>query len=671
MSYLIRKPFMRLMHSRIACLIALVALTSAAQAVDPATAPENSRDFWCFRPVAIPRPPVVRDVGWVRNPVDNFILAKLEERNFHPSRPASKLDLVRRVYFDVTGLPPTPGQIKAFLDDGASDAYERLVDRLLASPHFGERAAQHWLDVVRYAESEGFEYDRQIPGVWRYRDYVVQAFNDDKPFDRFVAEQIAGDELAPGDKQCEAAAIFHRLGPVRRNAGNLDVVANRNEVLTERTDIIGASILGLTVGCARCHNHKFDPISQKDYYGLQAYLAATEEHDISLASTEETAEWKCQTSAIKEQIAALQESLHLATGAQATQLKEDIEAFEDKLPSKPAMIPGIRNDFAHRTEIHVLHRGVWEQKGEAVGPRPPGVLISDDAPELSADDPAPRTALARWLTDPHNPLTPRVIVNRIWQDHFGTGIVRTANNFGINGERPTHPELLDFLAGQLVANGWRLKPIHRLILLSDAYMQSSREAVDPAAARADPDDRLLCRFPKRRLSAEEIRDAMLAAAGQLNLKIGGPSVMLPVDAELTHQLYKPSQWQVSASVEDQRRRSIYLIAKRNLRLPFMESFDQPALTTSCSRRESSTHAPQALELLNGRMANELAGAMADRLAKDCGSDERRIVEEAYQLTMGRVPTEKERELAVEFLRDQPTKEFCLALFNLNGFLYVQ
>lgn len=640
----------------------------------PTTAPvvpEKARDFWCFRPIKNPALPVVRDSNWCRNPIDQFILAQLEEHNLRPAPPAAKLDLVRRVYFDVTGLPPTPQQIEAFLDDNASDAYERLVDRLLASLHFGERAAQYWLDVVRYAETEGFEYDRHIPGAWQYRDYVIASFNDDKPFDRFVTEQIAGDEIAPGDGQCEIAAIFHRLGPVRRNAGNPEIAASRNEILTERTDIIGSAFLGLTVGCARCHNHKFDPIPQKDYYRLQAFLAATEEHDIQFLSVEEKNQWERKASAMNAEIDALQKRARSASGAEATNLKQQIQSLIDTLPPRRPPIPGIRNDFDHRTEIHVLRRGQWEAKGEVVGPRPPSVLVSDDVPELPGDDPDPRTQLARWLTDPHNPLTPRVIVNRLWQDHFGQGIVRTANNFGVNGERPTHPELLDFLATRLIANGWHLKPIHRLMLLSSAYRQSSRAAVDQAALRGDPDDRLLWRFPRRRLSAEEIRDAMLAAAGQLNSAIGGPSVMLPVDPELTHQLYKPAQWSVSLNPLDQHRRSIYLIAKRNLRLPFMESFDQPALTTSCSRRESTTHAPQALELLNGSLANDLAAALASRLEKDCGNEKGQMIEEAYQLTMARAPTATEHELAARFLRDQPVKEFALALFNLNGFLYVQ
>jgi hypothetical protein len=665
--------FMRNVLFAILCLAGAALVSGADQ---PATSPAGAitpeaRQFWCFKPVADVAPPPVKGAGWCRNTVDRFVLAKLEERGLAPAPPASRVELVRRVYFDVTGLPPTPEQVRAFVEDRSPDAYERLVDGLLAGGHFGERSAQHWLDVVRYAETEGFEYDRHLPDGWRYRDYVVASFNADKPFDRFVTEQVAGDEIRPGDPESETAAIFHRLGPVRRNAGNPDVAASRNEVLTERTDIIGAAFLGLTVGCARCHDHKFDPILQKDYYRLEAYLAATEEHDILLVGEEEKREWERKTREIGNRIKGLQAKAKSATGSDATRLKEEIEALEDSLPRSPATIPGIRNDFARRTEIHVLHRGDWEKKGEAVGPRPPSVLVSDDVPEVAADDAAPRTKLARWLTDGRNPLTPRVIVNRLWQDHFGQGIVKTANNFGINGERPTHPELLDFLASRLLESGWRLKPLHRMILLSSAYRQSSRAVDEKIAQRLDPDDRLLWRFPKRRLSAEEIRDAMMSAAGRINLKVGGPSVMLPVEADLIGQLYKTSQWQVTSDPDEQRRRSIYLIAKRNLRLPFMEAFDQPALATSCSRRESSTHAPQALELLNGRIANEMAAALADRLEKDCAGDKARMLEEGYQLTVGRSPNAKERELAGKFLEDQPAKEFALALFNLNGFLYVQ
>ena len=636
----------------------------------------KAREFWAFQPVK--PPPVPKAVPKsrnsqfkIQNPVDAFVLARLQEKGLQPAPPASKAELIRRLCFDLTGLPPSPEEIQAFVGDRSPDAYERLVDRLLASPHFGERWAQHWLDVVRYAETEGFEYDRHLPEAWRYRDYVIQSFQGDKPFDRFVTEQVAGDEMAAKDNEGATAAIFHRLGPVRRNAGNPEIALSRNEVLTERTDVIGAAFLGLTVGCARCHNHKFDPISQKDYYRLQAYLAETQENDILLVPPQQKKEWEEKTKAVNGELRKLRKALDQAEGEERTKLNEQIEALEAKMPPYPATIPSVHNDPAQRTAIHVLKRGEWEKKGEAVAPRPLSVLVGESLLELPADCSNPRTQLARWLTDPHHPLTARVIVNRLWQHHFGVGLVKTANDFGMNGERPSHPELLDWLATELVKNGWRMKPLHRLIVLSSAYRQSSRSPTAETAARIDPENRLLWRFSQRRLSAEEIRDTMLAISGKLSPKIGGPSVMVPVDPELVHLLYKPAQWEVARDAAEHHRRSIYLIAKRNLRLPFMETFDQPALLTSCGRRESSTHAPQALEMLNGRLSNELAEAFAHRLEKETGGDRTRIIERAYWLAVGRPPLARERSLAFAFLKEQPLKEFTLALFSLNAFLYVQ
>jgi hypothetical protein len=494
--------------------------------------------------------------------------------------------------------------------------------------------------------------------------------NRDKPFDRFLTEQIAGDEIAPDDVECQTASAFHRLGPVRRNAGNPEIALSRNEVLTERTDILGTAFLGLTIGCARCHDHKLEPIAQKDYYRLQAYVAATDEHDVVLAPDSQRTAWEETTRKIKDEMETLKKRIKGATGAEKARLKAEMAELEDRTPDPLPTIPSTTNDFEHRTAIHVLRRGQWENKGEPVGPRPPGVLVPNDLPELPAGVPDPRTRLARWLADPKHPLTARVFVNRAWQHHFGDGLVKTANDFGTKGERPSHPELLDWLAAAFVEGGWRFKPIHRLIVLSNTYRQSSRSPLAAEAGRNDPENRLLLHFRRRRLSAEEIRDAMLAASGRLNLKAGGPSVMVPVDPELTKLLYKPSQWKPAASQAEYDRRSIYLLAKRNLRLPFMETFDAPALTTSCARRETSTHAPQALELLNGRLSNELAEAFADRLAKESGGDPGKMVDRAFRIALGRSPTSEEKVISSAFLRDQPAKEFALAVFNLNGFLYV-
>jgi mono/diheme cytochrome c family protein len=641
-----------------------------ASAADPYDF-KKAREFWSFKPVKVVAPPSVKDSSWYQTPIDRFVLAKLEENGLRPAPMATKAELVRRVYYDLTGLPPSPDEVKEFLADKSADAYERLVDRLLDNPKFGERMAQSWLDVVRYAESEGFEYDRHIPDAWRYRDYVIGSFNRDKPFDQFVTEQIAGDEMAPENQECEAAAIFHRLGAVRRNAGNPEIALSRNEVLTERTDIIGAAFLGLTVGCARCHNHKFDPILQKDYYALQAYFAASQENDIVLGPPELKKQWEEKTKAANAELKKLRKLLEQSQGEERKKLSEKIEKMEDEMPAPPPTIPTVHNDFAQRTEMHVLKRGDWEKKGELVAPHPPTVLCVGNANELAPDAPKPRTELARWLTSAKNPLTARVIVNRVWQNHFGLGFVKTSNDFGKNGERPTHPELLDWLASRLIEDGWRLKGLHRMILLSAAYQQSSKSALNEIAMRADPDNRLLWHFSRRRLTAEEIRDSMLSISGQLNLKTGGRSVMVPVDRELVQLLYKPSQWEVSHNTAENNRRSIYLIAKRNLHLPFMETFDQPALLTSCGRRESSTHAPQALEMLNGELANNLAGAFAARLNKEAGTDRDKIITRAYELALSHAPTKKERALAVEFLKQQPLKEFALAIFNLNDFLYVR
>jgi hypothetical protein len=632
--------------------------------------PHDAQQHWSFQPVKKTVPPQVQATTWVRNPVDAFVLAKLEDRRWQPALPASRAELIRRVYFDLIGLPPTPEEVESFANDSSPDAFENVVDRLLSSRHYGERWAQHWLDVVRFAETEGYEYDRHVPDAWRYRDYVIDSLNSDKPFDRFLTEQLAGDEIEPDNPECLNASIFHRLGPVRRNAGNPDIALSRNEVLTERSDIVGTAFLGLTVGCARCHDHKLDPIPQKDYYRLQAYLAATDEHNVVLAPWEQQSAWEGETQRLKKQIQSLQRQAKDAMGQEKTRLEMAITSLEDQMPAPLPTIPSIRNDFNRRTAIHVLRRGVWEDKGDPVGPRPLSVLVPDDLDELSPGVSDPRTRLASWLVDPANPLTARVLANRLWQYHFAAGLVRTANDFGSQGDRPSHPELLDWLAATLVESGWRLKPMHRLMVLSNTYQQSSwsRQAVE--AHRADPENRLIWRFNRRRLSAEEIRDAMLAVAGRLNVKAGGTSVIVPVDRELVQLLYKPSQWKITEDPAEHNRRSVYLIAKRNMRLPFLETLDAPALLTSCARRQSSTHAPQALELLNGRLSNELASALAARLELETDGTPQCVTEHAFRLALNRMPTDAERALALAFLSEQPLREFALAMFNHNGFLYV-
>ncbi len=602
--------------------------------------------------------------------VDRFVERRLREEGLDFAEEAPRRDLARRLSFDLLGLPPTHDEIDAFVNDDSPGAYRALVDRLLSSPHFGEKQSQMWLDVVRFAESEGFEYDRHLPDAWRYRDYVINAFNADKPFDQFVTEQIAGDEFDSPTEETLAAAVFHRLGAVRRNAGNPDIALSRNEVLTERTDVIGAAILGLTVGCARCHDHKFDPISQRDYYQLQAYLAATAEDNVALEDPERVADWEAMTEELDKKLKVLNRQFSRAKREDQPAIKAEIAALEAQRPPPIPKIPTIRNDFEKVTKMHVLKRGVWERKGDPVGMKPLDVFVGRSFPEHSPSGPKPRTELAAWLTGGQQTLTARVIVNRVWQNYFGVGLVPTANDFGLNGGKPSHPQLLDFLASELIRHEWRLKPIHRMIVLSRTYRQSARVEASPIAAKVDPDNRLMWRHNPRRLTGEELRDSMLAASGVLNDRMLGTSVLLPVEEDLVKLLYKPEQWQVSADVSEHDRRSVYLIAKRNLRLPFMEVFDQPALLTSCYRRESSTHAPQALELLNGVISNDLARRFAERLRQGGDRDKLALVDACYRLALGRQANEPERTLAAAYLANGSLVELALAMFNLNEFSYV-
>jgi hypothetical protein len=640
-------------------------LLASSPAGDTYTAAE--RRHWAFQPRKKPEIPRVEGAA---NAIDAFILARLQKEGLGFAPAADRATLIRRIFFDLHGLPPSPEEVDAFVADRSPKAYENLIDRLLASPRYAERWAQHWLDVVRFAETDGFEYDTHRPDAWRYRDYVIQSLAQDKPFDRFLMEQLAGDEIAPDSHEALTATGFHRLGPLRKNAGNQEVASSRNEVLTEMTNVVGSGLLGVTLGCARCHDHKFDPIRQKDYYRIQAYFAAVHEKAIPLASAEQQADWKIRKEAVEKEVAELRKQMRGLKGEERARMERKIKTAEEGMPDPLPALFTVHNDGGQRSPVHLLARGDYQNKGERVGPRPLGVLLPDGAPELASDAANPRTELARWITAKENPLTARVFVNRIWHYHFGRGIVATPNDFGRMGARPSHPEMLDYLANEFVDGGWRMKPLHKMILLSRAYRQSSQSPLEAKAQEIDAGNDLLWRFTARRLDAEQIRDSMLLVAGRLNLKQGGPSVIVPVDPELVNLLYKPSQWSVSKEDREHDRRSIYLIYKRNLRLPMLEVFDAPDLQISCARRESSTHAPQALELLNGDFANSMAKSFAARLDKEAGSSLSRQVELAYRLTTGRRPNAKERAVALAFLKTQPLSEFSLAMLNLNSFLYV-
>jgi hypothetical protein len=644
----------------------------------------RERAHWAFVKRSTPAVPTfssASDQAWARTPIDAFILQRMQREGLQPAPAADRATLIRRLYFDVIGLPPAPREVEAFVKDKAPDAYAKLVEKLLASPHYGERWGQHWLDVARFAETDGFEYDTHRNDAWRYRDYVIKSFNEDKPYDRFVLEQLAGDELDATNDELLIASGFNRLGPLRKNAGNQEVASSRNEVLTEMTNAVGAAFLGVTIGCARCHNHKFDPVRQSDYYRIQAYFAGVYDKDIPKASEAEQAARKAKADPIDKEIAKVNKAILDLNGKtdaaamdQQEALKKKLEALQDQLPPPLPALHSVADQPDKKSPIHLLTRGEYTLKRERVGMRPLGVLLEDGTPELPETTAKPRVELAKWIVDPNNPLTARVMVNRLWQYHFGRGLVATANDFGRMGARPTHPALLDHLANEFVSHNFSVKHIHRLILNSNAYQQSSAPPNDPEwkalVNKKDPENKFYSHFNRQRLTAEQLRDAMLAVSGTLNPKQGGPSVMIPIDPGLVNMLYKPSQWVPAKDPREYARRTIYLIAKRNLRLPMMEVFDAPDLQVSCARRESSTHAPQALELMNGAFANEQAEALAKRLETEAGPNLRKQIDLGYRLVAGRPAKAKEIQVALEFLKTQPKREFALTLLNLNSFLYV-
>jgi hypothetical protein len=749
----------------LAGLIAVVTAPANAQneAIKEPAITLQQRAHWAFCKPERPATPQVRDTRWIRNPIDSFILARLEKEGLAPAPAAPKTALLRRVTFDLTGLPPTPEEVESFLRDDRPDAYLRVVERLLASPHYGERWAQHWLDVARYAESNGYEADMERPHAWRYRDYVIRSFNTDKPYDQFVTEQLAGDMLARGKDlraclELLVASGFHRCGPVHLTSGNVDPEINRQEVLTEMTNGVGAAFLGLTIGCARCHDHKFDPVSQADYYRLQAFFAATKPKDVDIATPQEKASHDKRQQAIKAQLKPLEkqvaeidapyqkrlqeekksrlepmylealvieaakrtpEQKKLAADAETltkvswdeivaalspadrqrrTELRERIHALEAQLPP-PTPHAWTVADQDTTPVTYLLKRGDPKRKGAAVQPAAPRVLTRTSQAVVMD-----RPALARWLTSTENPLTARVLVNRLWQHHFGRGLVGTPNDFGLRGEAPTHPELLDWLACEFVARGWSIKQMHRLMVMSNTYQQSSQQSANAKARQKDPDNRLFGRMNRVRLEGEALRDNILAVAGSLNAKLGGPMVRVPLEPEVYELIFTEGEpdglWHATPDAREHQRRSIYLFAKRNVRLPMLEAFDQPDTLNSCPARPVSTYAPQALILLNGPFVQQQSKAFAARLLREKSRDGEHLIDRAYYLALGRSPGEAEKQMASEFLTSQAellrhrlrarlavglpvdmpeavdpawaaaVADFCLALMNRNEFLYV-
>jgi mono/diheme cytochrome c family protein len=611
--------------------------TTARVAAGPTQADKN---FWSFRPLTIASPPAGREPGWARTPIDRFIVAALDRRGLKPNAIADRRTLIRRVTFDLTGLPPSPEEIDAFVNDTAAGAYERLVDRLLASPAYGERFACHWMDVARFAESHGYEQDYDRPFAFHYRDFLIRAFNEDLPYDQFVHWQLAGDELAPADPLALAATGFLGAGAFPTQLTEAEFESARYNELDDMVATTGVAFLGLSVGCARCHDHKYDPIPCEDYYRMAAVFATTIRSEIDVAPVPGTKPVKMQVT---------------AEGYPHTQHHADDRGFPHFYP-----------------KTYVLRRGDVAQK---VAEAAPGVLrtLVGQGTDVArwkfspaiARRPATsyrRAALAGWLTDTDygaGALAARVIVNRVWQHHFGQGIVATPNDFGSQGSRPSHPELLDWLANALIENGWRQKPIHRLIVTSAVYMQDNR--YDEARAAVDRENVLLWRRTPRRLEAEPIRDAMLAAAGHLDRRMYGPGSL---DVEMS-------------------RRSAYLFIKRSRLIPMMMLFDWPEHLVSIGQRSTTTTAPQALAMLNSGLARHCAEGLANRVAT--GGDPSSRVTPAYRIAFGRDPTETEARLAASFLaaqraayagdgRPDPDRralvDLCQALVGMNEFIYI-
>ena len=665
-----------------------------------AQGPESS--WWAFRPLSKAAPPAVKKPDWARGPIDRFILAKLEEKGLHPVAAADKRTLIRRAYFDLHGLPPSADEVEQFVADTSPDAYEKLIDRLLASPRYGERWGRHWLDVVRYADSGGYETDVYYANAWRYRDYVIDSFNADKPYDQFVQEQIAADELWPDNLELNGsydipkekqANLARRIGTGLYTVGPMAVEYTffgdqyRAEWQSDAVDTTGSAFLGLTMGCARCHDHKFDPITHKDYYSMAAIFAGSEDREIPIVSQMGIFEYTRYMTKllIADQIKARINRLDAAarkrnpeggrrSAAQLTAEEKDqretlLRQLGDAYMKAP--VPYAKADVLVHSEAvpetHVLIRGDFKQKGEKVEP---GFLSAFGGGTVAGEPkegpfvPQRRKALALWMTSKAQPLLARVMVNRIWQGHFGRGIVGTPNDLGRQGEPPTHPELLDWLAQQFVESKWSVKAMHRMIMLSSAYRLSS--SPDAANAKIDADNQFLWKMNRQRLEAEAVRDNVLAVAGTLNLKAGGPPIATPLTAEEKDGMRDMSEWPISSDPDDYVRRSVYLYVKRSFRLPMFETFDSPDAAASCARRDSSTVAPQALALMNSEFTQRQAERFAARLKGDSATQ----VDLAWRLALGRAPLPDERTRAIQYVQRAGLAKLCLLLFNMSEFLYV-
>ncbi len=622
------------------CLIAAWLISfSISHAAAPSL--DEGRKHWAFQPVQSQPTTKVSLDSWARNDIDRFILAKLTAAGLKPSPEVDRATLIRRVTLDLISLPPTPEEVEAFVRDESPRAYESVIDRLLASPHYGERWGRHWLDLARYADTSGFHNDLDRPYAWKYRDYVIRSFNDDKPYARFIAEQIAGDEIEGADEQTLIATGFCRNGSSNDdNMGkNAEALAQyRADQLDDVISTTSSVFLGLTIGCARCHDHKTEPILAKDYYSLMAIFNGTERIGLPSGATD-TKDKKVADSA-------------------------KVMALIETKPVVPA--------------THVLLRGLAANRGDEVSPALPVVLMKTPAvfPPPAEKSSLRRRTLAEWITSPTHPLTWRVMVNRVWQHHFGAGLVATPSNLGVSGMKPTHPELLDYLAAQFIANGGHLKPLHKLMLMSATYRQQSSS--NQKGHEADPMNHLLWRMNKQRMEAEVVRDSILSASGKLNRTPGGPGFKPRIRADLLDTSQRNKWPVIQAETKEHWRRSVYIYVKRQLLMPSLELFDAPTTTDSCALRTQSTVPTQALVLMNDEFVEKQAGYLAQRAMSEAGDALPHIVDRLFMLTLSRKPTPKRLEQSLAFLQsreqasDRPTalRDLAQVLLNSSEFIYI-
>jgi hypothetical protein len=738
-------------------------LLAAGQAAQKAEVPAAAKNYWAFRlPIQAPLP---ADSGRFQHPIDRFLEEARHQKGLEAAPRASKSTLVRRVYLDLLGLPPTPEEADRFIADNAPDAWDRLIDRLLASPHYGERWGRHWLDVARYADSSGFEQDYDRPNAWRYRDYVVRSFNDDKPYDVFLKEQIAGDELDTRTGETYIATGFLRAGP-RVAFREKDNPERRHEYLDDLIATTGRGLLGLTVQCARCHNHKFDPIPQRDYYSLQATFFGYVETTYPLvpraeadAYEKKVDEVEASQATLKAQIKKIEAPYELKLRQEAyakfpdsvrqaiakpedrrtpgeqllaqqviesvsingraidavmsppdaaakKQLTDRIAALEKQ---KPAPIPmadivtdgdyrfapdgegdevigcpkcriadATTGSFLHTgpgryqaPPSYFLVRGDANSKGSVMKP---GFITAatygnppTEIPPADGHTSGRRRALAEWLGSPQNPLTARVIVNRVWQHHFGRGIVATLDNFGKMGEPPTHPELLDWLAVEFMNQGWSIKKMHRLMVTSEAYRMASAFE-QPQDSEKDPENLYLWRFRSQRLDAEVVRDSILATSGALNRAIGGPPIFPFLPKELLTSV-SHGIWKLQEDGPEVWRRSLYVYRRRGLVFPMFQVFDLPEQNVTAGARTVSTVPTQALILMNDDFVLRQAQLFAERLRKEVGDDPLKQIDRAYRIALARPPSGTELTVASTAIKTGSIVDLAHVLFNVNEFVY--